>query len=494
MPISFNQIPSNLRLPGVYTEQDASRALKGLPQFNSVVYLLGQKLSTGTATADTPVLVTSVQQAQEYFGRGSQLANMFETFKENQRFIETWAIPLADDAGGTQSTGDIDFAGSPTENGTIHLYIAGRHIPVGVTSGQTPTVIAAAVVAKIAENGDLPVTAAVNGSDDTQVDFTARHKGTVGNAIDIRLNYLGAENGQKTPAGLTYTLTAMNGGATDPDYQDAIDGLPDEDIEYFVLGTDQAAELAKVESELEDRWGPLRMHEGFAFAAKQDTVANLTTFGNARNSEFLSVPGVYDYPTPYYEIAAAYGAQISYAASNDPARPFQTLELKNVLAPPVESRFTQEERNLLLYDGIASLRIAKDGSVQIERAITTYQTNAASAPDPAYLDTNTILTLAYLRKSSRVRLLLKFPRHKLVDNGTRIGAGQAAVTPNDIRAELIALFAQWEQVGLVENMEQFKTELIVERNISDQNRIDVLMPPDLANQLRILALNFQFLL
>jgi hypothetical protein len=46
--------------------------------------------------------------------------------------------------------------------------------------------------------------------------------------------------------------------------------------------------------------------------------------------------------------------------------------------------------------------------------------------------------------------------------------------------------------GLVENLVQFKAHLIVERDPNDPNRVNVLYPPDLINQLRIFAVLAQF--
>ena len=46
--------------------------------------------------------------------------------------------------------------------------------------------------------------------------------------------------------------------------------------------------------------------------------------------------------------------------------------------------------------------------------------------------------------------------------------------------------------GLVEDLANFKSHLIVERNVNDPNRLDVLYPPDLINQLRIFAVLAQF--
>ncbi|WP_304947382.1 phage tail sheath C-terminal domain-containing protein, partial [uncultured Parasutterella sp.] len=72
------------------------------------------------------------------------------------------------------------------------------------------------------------------------------------------------------------------------------------------------------------------------------------------------------------------------------------------------------------------------------------------------------------------------------------GAGQAVVTPSIIRGELIAMYTKLEDKAIVENADLFAKYLVVERNADDPNRIDVLLPPDLVNQLRVFAVLAQF--
>jgi phage tail sheath gpL-like len=210
------------------------------------------------------------------------------------------------------------------------------------------------------------------------------------------------------------------------------------------------------------------------------------------NSEVISLLGVYGSPTPPWLIATIYGAVATKYLDMDPARPLQTLVLKGMLAPAEGLRFTRTERNLLLYDGISTFTVGPDGTCAIERAITTYQVNTAGLPDPSYLDVETLATLAVLRRTLRARIAQKYPRHKLANDGTNFGSGQAIVTPSIIRAEVIALARQWEQRGWVENLDQFKADLIVERNADDPNRVDAVIPPDIINQLRVLAAQIQF--
>jgi phage tail sheath gpL-like len=130
--------------------------------------------------------------------------------------------------------------------------------------------------------------------------------------------------------------------------------------------------------------------------------------------------------------------------------------------------------------------------MRVERAITTYQTNAFGDPDNSYLDSETMHTIAYVIRDLRTRITSKYPRHKLASDGTRFGAGQAVVTPSVIRAELIAAYRKLERKAIVENAELFAENLIVERDEDDPNRLNVLFPPDLVNQLRVFALQNQF--
>ena len=253
-----------------------------------------------------------------------------------------------------------------------------------------------------------------------------------------------------------------------------------------------AANLTAIETELETRWGPMVMTEGMAYVGARGTHSALGTLGDTRNSQYVSIIGAEGSPTPPHEWAAAIAGTAAFYGNIDPARPFQTLAVRNLLPPAIEVRHTREERDLLLHDGISTFTVDAGGVVRIERLITTYKTNAGGIDDPSYLDVNTLLTLAYLRYSLRARIQLKFPRHKLANDGTQFGAGQAIVTPKIIRAEIIALFRQWEEVGLVENIDQFKADLIVERDVTDPNRVNALVPPDIVNQLRVFAGQVQF--
>jgi len=489
MTLSFNAIPAEFRTPGVFIEFDPSRAVQGLSAIQHKILVMGQRLAAGSVAEAIQKQILGGVQSEGFFGRGSQLANMCVALKKANPITEVWAIALDDNGAGAAATGSISITGTATENGTLNLYIQGVHVPVAVTSGDVNTVIAASLIAAINANTALELTALVDGVDAFKANLTARHKGEAGNDLDIRLNYQVSE---KTPAGVSaVTIVAMSGGTTNPVVSTIITAIGDEQYNTIINPWTDASNMTLIEAELLSRWGPMLQNEGHVFSGFSGTHAEITTFGNSRNSQFITTIGMQNSPTPPWIMAAVSGAVD--ANEPDPARPRQTLSLRGIQPPEKVDRFTRAERDLHLHDGVSTFTIDNGGVVRIERLITMYQTNAQSIADTSYLDVTTMRTLAFLRFSLRTRIGLRYPRKKLAKNGANT-SDPSVVTPNDVRDEVIALFTEWEEVGLVEGLDQFQDQLIVQINATDPNRIDLLMSPDLVNQFRGFAGQIQFLL
>lgn len=488
MPISFNSVPSNLRVPFVAAEFDSSRASQGPAVLAFRALLIGQKITAGTATANTIVRCTSAEHAATLAGRGSLLHRQAIAWFANNKMTELYLGVLDDNGAGVAATKTLTVTGPATAAGTLAIYIGGELVQVAVASGAAQNDIAAAIEAAIDLKTNLPVTAGVSTN---VVTLTARNKGVAGQDLNVRLNY---QDTELTPAGVAVVVANAVSGITNPVLTTLIAAMGD--TWYHVISHPyyDATSLTAIEAELSSRNGPTRMIDGVAITSSPGSASALGTLGDTRNSQhsvIVAQPG--ETPiTPPCEFAAAVAAVVASAAAADPARPFQTLPLARVLPPAEADLFTFSERNLLLYDGVATSKAAGGGVVQVERLVTTNQTNAGGGADTSYLDLNTLLTLMYLRYSYRADFVSKFSRSKLADDGTRFGAGQAVVTPSIAKAHAVGWFAQMEDLGLVEGVDQFKTDLVVERNASDPNRLDVLLPPDLINQLIVTAVKFQF--
>lgn len=493
--IPFANIPQNIRVPLFYAEVNNSQA--NTNQQNQRALLIGQITSSGTAPPNTPLICLGKSDAIAKCGAGSMLALMASAYINSDDFGEVWYLPLSDAAGAVAASGTITVAGTPTAAGVISLYVAGTSDPntivsVPVSTTDTPTTIAANIVAAIAANTNLPVTAVAAAG---VVTVTAKNKGLCGNDIDLRLNYGGSAAGQATPAGITVTIVGMAGGATNPTLTTALANLGDMPFDFIVCGYNDSVTLDTLKAFLNDqsgRWSWSSQEYGHCFAAFRGTVSSQTTLGTARNNQHESILGFNDSPSPSWIWAADYAGAAAVSLRADPGRPLQTLTLSTVLAPPLQSRFNLSERNTLLYDGISTFTVGQDGTVALENVITTYQLNSFGQPDDSYLEIETMFLLMFVLRALSSLVTSKYSRMKLAADGTRFAPGSAIVTPSVIKADLIALYQQLEYAGYVQNSAAFAQALIVQKNATNPNRVDVLWPGTLIDQLRIFALLNQF--
>jgi len=490
MTIPFKQIPQNIRTPLFLAEIDSSHANTAVA--NQRALLIGPMTAAGVATPNVPLISAGTGDANQQAGANSVLALMTAAYRQNDQFGELWYLPLQDAAGATAATGSIAFTSAPTANGTISLYIAGQLVTVPVTAGMTTAQVATAVAVAINLIPAMPATASVATS---TVTLTADNKGLVGNDIDIRFNYQGAQADEVLPTGLAATITAMTGGATNPTLTTALGNLLDMPFDFIACAFTDTTSLDALKSFLNDqtgRWSWQQQVFGHVFCAYRSTWGGLTTFGTARNNQHESIMGFNDSPTPSWQWAAALAAVTAVSVRADPGIPMQTVALAGVLAPPLQSRFNLSQRNTLLYDGISTFTVASDGTVAIENLITSYQLNAFGQPDNSYLEIETMFLLAYVLRRLRTMVTTKYARVKLAANGTRFAPGSGIVTPNIIKADQIAEYQAMEYEGYVQGSDIFAQAIVVEQNASNPNRVDVLWPGTLINQLRIFALLAQF--
>jgi len=488
MTISFNDIPANTRRPWAWIEFDPSQAQQGPALMERKILVVGIRNAGGAVSNGVPTRASSANEVASYFGANSQIAHMATALFANNQVQQATFVGINAPGGGTASAGSFAITGPATAAGTLYAYVAGTRFAVGVASGDTATDIGDALEAAINADIEIPFTAA---NTTGTVAITANHTGAWANNVEASVNYY---PGEALPDGLAVVVTTPTAGTGSIDPSGIWANLGDDHYTDIAMVDIVTAELAEVETEMADRWGPERQIDAQVFMGLNDTYANLAALGAARNSPHTTFIGHNQSPTPSYQWAAALcGVAAKYLAI-DPARPLQTLELKGVLPPLANKQFTKSERNLLLYDGISTFMTTVDGRVLIERAITAYQTNAYGAADTAYLDLNTKATLSYLRFSFRTLWQNRYPRHKLRANGDRIPAGQAIMTPNLAKAEAVAWFRQMEDLGLLEDVDQFKRDLIIEINESDPTRLDIKISPNVVNQLRVLGMQVAFLL
>lgn len=489
MSVPFNTIPATIRVPLFYAEMDNSHAGTFSATYRTL--LAGQITNSLYPTPGVPVYVSNLAQAKSKFGPGSQLVQMIDAYFKNNTSVEVYVLPIADPTTGTAAEGAVTISGTATDSGVLSLYVYDKVVQVGVGDTDTAAAVATAAAAAINADADLPVTAT---AEDGAVTVTAKHKGVIGNDIILNLNLGGEANGEATPTGLTVTLTRPTNGAGNPDVESAIANLGEEQYDFVVSGFTVSSVLTAFSAYMNDKtgnWSYSKQLYGHVWTAYRGTVSELQTLGKSYNDQHLSILGVSGSASPIWAWAAAVAGSAATSIAADPACPLQTLTIEGVSAPDVSDRFISSERESLLKNGISTFTV-NAGTAQIDRIITTYQKNAYGQADNSYLSVETMYTSAYILRRLRSVITSKYGRCKLANDGTHFGEGQAVVTPKIIKAELITVYSELENAGLVENIEEFKKNLIVERNENDRNRVDVLFTPDYINQMNVFALVNQF--
>lgn len=493
MAVAFQNIPSNLRVPLFYAEVNAGQSPFQGP---SRTLLIGQKSSAGTATANTPIILSG--DPTLLTGAGSMLTEMAIWARQNNPFGEIWMLPLADPGGATQTHTLTIASGILGSSGTLSVYIGGERVSINVaptdTNANVATNLSAAInlgYFKFGRQMSFPVIAAPSTN---VVTLTARNAGALAAKQSILKDLVGDEG----PLQTYMTIAAGTAGTGVPTLGAALAALGDQEYDYICSPYADTTTLDVIKDFLgatSGRWSPIQQLYGHYLTVMFDTFANLASFGTGRNDPNVSIMGVVDSPSSPWRWAAAYGARIAgdknLGGEVDQAYrisvPVQTLDLVGIRPPKDRINwFSITQRNTLYQDGIAGFKVQSDGTVMMDRVVTTYQLNSWGQPDITWLDIETRLQMVYFVRYNRQRITQKYGRCALADDNPE--GNPSIVTAKILKAECIHIYEELTKGGLVENPSLFSKSLVVERS-SDPNRVNAYLPVDVVNQFRVFAAN-----
>lgn len=479
--MSFNYIPEALRYPGAYIEIDGSQA--GVGEDIPAVLLVGQKLATGTAPAGEIVRISSVDDAIAKAGAGSMLAQMAAAYRKKDKVLDLYMLPYADLVAGVQATGTITAAAVPTEAGTLALYIAGKKVNVGITANMTVGAVATAIAAAITDI-NIPVTATANAA---VVTLTARHKGTCGNAIDVRLSLYGEDK----PDGLALTIVGMAGGTGDPLPGDLTDILGQRWYKYIALGINDAATLAAWDTESQLRYQPPQQSGFRVFTTHRGDYAAAAAFGETKNYPHITDLPMYINPTTTWEGAAIFTAAAAPALYNNPVRSLEGIQLTGMIGVDY---FDWTQSNSLLYKGMSIMAVAKDGTCSLKRVISMYQYRPDGSADDAYLDINVAEVMERMRYVQRMEAIKRFVGTAAAKTNEGYRPGLRITTEDDVRAMLLTLYKNklMYEKGWVQNYDYYKSNLVVWQDPENPSRFNFTDTPVILSPYYILAGRAEF--
>jgi phage tail sheath gpL-like len=486
--VPFNVIPSNLLVPLFYAEFNSG----GTPYLGDPVPLLvGQMTTDGKATPEAAYgPIRSESDAIAQFGLGSMLHYMFLAARANAEFVPIYALPLADPPG-TAAHGSITITTAPGISGAGVVRVAGRLVQFQVNAADTAAMVATSMAAMI-NMLNLPVTATA-AADVCTVTF--RHKGLAGNGLDLAIP---GSNGVPS-GGWSNCLNATNAtiaplatGTGTPDVAGALAKLEDTPYDWIASAYTDQVSLDAFRAFLSDatgRWSPYQQLFGHMMAFQYDTLSNLAEVGPEINSQHVTVMGSMPLPTPPWEPAAGLAAKAAEHLANPPecSRPLQTLVLAGVLPPDLKANWwTISDRQALYMSGVGAIRVQADFTVEIDRCATTYLTDAAGAQDRTFADMETMGQGMYAIRYLRNMVLSKYGRSALAqDDPYNVGMA----TPKRVRMDLIHMYNDLVALGLAQRGDIFAQYVVVEINALNPQRLDVYLPLNVVNQLRVFAAN-----
>jgi phage tail sheath gpL-like len=445
------------------TKAPAEQSISNAPQ---KVLIVGQQ--TGSVYTSGS-LVESIGNANieiGNFGKGSQISEMVKAFKSANQVTRLDAIALDDNGSGVQATGSVAFSGTATESGALVVSVGSRinhKYSVSIASGDTATQIGDALVALI--NADAHKIVSASNTTGT-VTLTANNAGTYGNGIGLEVKGI--------VGGVTPSVTAMTGGATDPVLTGLFDVIGETRYQTIIFPgnydvTVVADSHTSTSSLLDPRWNEDNaILDGVCVISKTDTLANLKTFLNSRNSQSLIVnaQGIVN-DTLYkgssiFELDDVIAAQIGAVralrltdganiaqfviASNLDARggthtaslPYMNTPLTLPVLDTGKGWAKSEQSEINVAGGFFVGNNVSGTGVVLGQVYTTYKTDAAGNVDKTYQFLNNVDVTSAGAEFIFNNLKSAYSQSRLTDGS--LVTGYNMVNENAIRGKLVELY------------------------------------------------------
>ena len=243
------------------------------------VLFIGQKVASGTATAET--LIEDIQNDNSWdslFGPNSMLAGMIRSARKYNPISQFDAIALDDDGSAVFATSTIEFTGTAIANGDITIDIVSSKdysFKLSLVDTDTASNAATKLETLINANVNIPVTAS---SSTGTVTLTADNGGTEANSF--ALSYKGNVNG------ISIAITSFVDGENNPSTANITDLIGNTRYQSIVsplaYGTQYMTDF------LEPRFNVTNnILDGTVFVTQVDSIADIKSSVSAKNNKTL---------------------------------------------------------------------------------------------------------------------------------------------------------------------------------------------------------------
>jgi phage tail sheath gpL-like len=492
--IGFNYIPGQGLVAPLFAFEVNSG---GQPNPQNRFVIFGHALSTSQLAVNkpsTPVPCASQVACDGMCGSGSMLREMFRIAMQNSPVLPVWICAIPETGSKQVWTATLtSWAGI----GVAAVEIMGELIQVSVGASDTPTTIAAALAAAINSymnsltGAELPITAT---SAAGVIAITANHAGIIFDDLDfyIPTSYQGNVLAQ---SGI-WTLATGTAGAGVPTLTTALANLGDQPADVIVSPWSDSVSTEAYTNTTNDtsgRWAWSRQSYGHVWADATGSFSSLTTLGLTMNDRHLTLIGrITGTPTPAYLnvcARAALEAEWLFDCTEGNVSRNQTGRVIQGVLPPrnISLLWNYNARNTLTSSGISTFQVNAAGNVVIDKTVTTYQFGPLGQPDSVFRDVQALYQcsggLTYIRS-----VLATEQGQKAIAN-TNPGSLAAITTTKDITATFIHAYSQLCSNGVFDDLGTFSGLLVVQRDTSNPDRVNVYCPMERVDPLDIIAAN-----
>lgn len=174
------------------------------------------------------------------------------------------------------------------------------------------------------------------------------------------------------------------------------------------------------------------------------------------------------------ELAGAMSAAL--ADSQDPALPFDGVNLNGVTAVSDEYKLTFERMERALNKGVCMIQTGADAVPEIVRAMSTYRVNPDSGlDDDLMLDINGALTIDYVRKVMR-NAASKERRRK-----------NTAAQRRNLRSIFLTEAKKLDTAEILQDVDKTADQLTVTEDSTDRYRVNARIPANWVRGMHVIA-------
>lgn len=489
--IPLTGLSANDPVPGNYIEILFAQGPASLGSATYSAILIGNKLSTGSATTNTVVYgpnsatpLATETDCINLFGAGSELHRMFRRFTAVNTVTPLYAIAVPESSGNKAAI-NMTLVNTATANGSLRIWVEDEFVDVAIASGDTIATISANAVAAINAKTYWPVTAAqatVSTSNDTCA-ITAKQKGLRGNWI--RCQAVIYTTGTIATTVTNNTPTLMTGGTTADSNSTALATIASSRYYYQVSAAEDATQLGALAAQMDTLAAPIVGIRQRAFGGSVDTNGNATTITVALNTARTEVVWLQNADwTP----AGLASNQAAVAALFEVATPFrcnfsgfgndsQTKAYWKVPAPRTGTIPSRSTLVTSLNNGLTPIGVNANGSTYLVKRITT-KCQTSSVADYRIRDSHKVTVCDRYADDLLNKLALQFTGKNLADDpatGQKI-TDPNLVTPRVVAAAVNKLTQDYGDISLLQNVATIIANTQVIRETSPTTRVSCRVP------------------